>query len=221
MIDIAVMIAVRDGSKRVPSKNIRPFVGTTLLDNKIEQAKRTGLPVYVSSDSPRMLDIATKKHGVNAMPREAKFASDTIPMGDVYVYMAQQFPHKHVLYMPVTSPMVTDETVSNCLKIYFDELEKQSGIDSVVTTTAVREYLWEGNKAINYDPTNHPRSQDLPPIFALNFAVNILSIETMIRKKNILGDNFIPYEISKIEAIDIDDEDDFQMAKAVFRERQE
>lgn len=220
MIDIGVLIAVRGGSKRVPNKNIRPFAGTTLLENKIEQAKRTGLPVYVSTENDEMFNIATQKCNANGILRPAYFASDEIPMGDVYVHMAEQFSHKHVLYMPVTSPLLTDKTVKACLDLYSQALLKESRNDSVVTTTAVNEYLWEGNEAINYDPANHPRSQDLPDIYALNFAVNILPIETMIRKKNILGDCFIPYKISKIESIDIDEEDDFKMAEVLFERGQ-
>ena len=38
--DIAVMIAVRSGSKRVPRKNVRSFCNSSLLEIKIKQAMR-------------------------------------------------------------------------------------------------------------------------------------------------------------------------------------
>ena len=54
-------------------------------------------------------------------------------------------------------------------------------------------YIWYENKAINYDPTNHPRSQDLPKYLALNFAINILPRKIMIESKSILGNKFYPF----------------------------
>lgn len=216
--DIGILIAVRGGSKRVKNKNIRPFAETTLLESKIEQAKRTGLPVYVNTEDEKMLAMAVNKCKVNGLKRDPYFATDSVPMGDVYVHMAKSFPHEHILYMPVTSPLLTDNTIQECLTLYYKNFDIKN-CDSVVTTTAVKEYLWEGNRAINYDPTNHPRSQDLPNIYSLNFAVNVLSKKTMIRKRNILGDKFIPYEIGKIESIDIDEEDDFKIAELLFKQR--
>lgn len=225
-LDIGVLIAVRGGSKRVPNKNIRSFAGSSLLEIKIEQAKRTGLPVYVSTEDDEMFDVAVNKCKVGGFKRDPFYASDTVPMGDVYRYMASIFPHEHVLYMPVTSPLLTDETVASCIGLYVYESEEGLDYDSVVTATSIREYLWDENLEkrklipINYDPTNHPRSQDLPNYFALNFAVNLLPRDTMIRKRNILGDRFTPVRIGKIEAIDIDEEEDFKIAELLFTEKE-
>jgi CMP-N-acetylneuraminic acid synthetase len=79
--------------------------------------------------------------------------------------------------------------------------------------------MWLDGKAINYDPKNHPRSQDLPKIYALNFAVNILSRETMIKNKNILGDNFYSYMIDDIESVDVDTEFDFKIAEMLYNNK--
>ena len=55
--------------------------------------------------------------------------------------------------------------------------------DSIATVTEVREYLWYKNKSINYDSSNHPRSQTLPVYKALNFAINIISKKKCILKR--------------------------------------
>ena len=184
--DINVLIAVRGGSKRAPRKNIRPFCGSSMLVLKIEQAFRLHRVnnVIVTSDDDEMLKIASSL-GAIAMKREPYYASDTVPMGDVYVHLASLLDCKDILWTPVTSPLVTDETIQECIDIY----EQKTEYDSVVTTNIIKEYMWLGDKAINYDPKHHPRSQDLPDIYALNFAVNILPRELMIKNKNILGSN--------------------------------
>ena len=52
-------ICVREGSKGVPSKNIRYIYGKPLFVHSIDQAKASGLFDYVdvSSDSKKILDM--------------------------------------------------------------------------------------------------------------------------------------------------------------------
>ena len=211
---IDILIAVRGGSKRVPKKNIRPFCNSSLLEIKVKQA--TSLKdiqnVFVSSDSDDMLEMAGDL-GAIPLKRSPLFATDSVPMGDVYVHLASMLNSENIMWTPVTSPLVKDETVQECIKIYND-LQNH---DSLVTTTSVNEYLWLGNKAINYDPKNHPRSQDLPDVYCLNFAVNILPRKLMIKNKNILGDNFYSYMLDDVESIDVDTEFDFMLAEMLYK----
>lgn len=211
--DITVLIAVRGGSKRVPRKNVRPFCGSSMLELKVQQALRLESVnnVVVTSDDDEMLEIADKL-GATAMKRDPYYASDTVPMGDVYIHLASILDCKDILWTPVTSPLVQDKTVQDCIDIY----QHLTEYDSVVTTNIIKEYMWLDNKAINYDPKNHPRSQDLPDIYALNFAVNILPRELMIKNKNILGDDFYAYMLDEVEALDVDTEYEFMLAEILY-----
>lgn len=125
-VDINVLIAVRGGSKRVPRKNIRPFGGSNMLTLKVEQALRLRdvNKVVVTSDDDEMLQIA-EDLGAHPMKRDPFYASDTVPMGDVYVHLASSLDCKDVLWTPVTSPLVTDETVQECIDIY----KREAGYD--------------------------------------------------------------------------------------------
>lgn len=211
---IDLLIAVRGGSKRVPKKNIKPFCNSSLLEIKVKQALSiNGIQnVFVSSDDNEMLEIAGDL-GATPLKRNPLFATDSVPMGDVYVHLASSLESDNIMWTPVTSPLVKDETVQKCVEIYHN-LE---GFDSLVTTTAVNEYLWLGNNAINYDPKNHPRSQDLPDVYCLNFAINILPRHLMIKNKNILGDNFYSYMLDDVESIDVDTEFDFMIAEMLYK----
>ena len=209
---VTSLIAVRSGSKRAPKKNIRPFGGTSLLEIKIKQAKRIGLidEVVVSSDDHGMLDLCATL-GATPHERDSHYASDAVPMGDVYSYLASEMNTDVIVWMPVTSPLVTDATVSRCIEVY-----NRGKHDSVVTTHAVKEYLWHNGVSMNYDSKNHPRSQDLPDIYALNFAVNVLSRNLMREKRNIIGDNHYPHMLRGFETVDIDDEKDFIIAEILY-----
>ena len=211
--DITVLIAVRGGSKRVPQKNVRPFCGSSMLELKVQQALRLESVnnVVVTSDDDEMLEMADKL-GATAMKRDPYYASDTVPMGDVYIHLASILDCKDILWTPVTSPLVQDKTVQDCIDIY----QHLTEYDSVVTTNIIKEYMWLDNKAINYDPKNHPRSQDLPEIYALNFAVNILPRKLMKKNRNILGDNFYGYKLDEVESVDVDTEYEFLLAEFLY-----
>lgn len=76
--------------------------------------------------------------------------------------------------------------------------------------------MFRDNLPINYDLRHQPRSQDLPDIMALNFAVNVLSREKMIECKNVVGVNPYLFAIDQIEATDIDNPIDFFIAENLY-----
>ena len=51
----------------------------------------------------------------------------------------------------------------------------EGAFDSLNSAHLVKEFLFKDNLPINYDLRHQPRSQDLPDIAALNFAINIIS----------------------------------------------
>jgi CMP-N-acetylneuraminic acid synthetase len=135
-------------------------------------------------------------------------------MNDVYEHLALSMDCDDVLYTNVTSPLVTDETYRECIEKYFS----LSDHDSLSTVTLLKENLWLNGLAINYDPDCHPRSQDLPDIVYLNFAINIIKRSDMLSRRNVIGNKFYPWILGKIESMDIDDEEDFKIAELIYQE---
>ena len=215
---LKALIPVRSGSQRVKNKNIRDFAGSNLLQLKINQLKQIeGIDeICINSDSEEMLEIALNS-GVTAILRDPAYATNDVSMNDVYENLALNMDCDHVLYTNVTSPLVKNETYEKCIKIY----KNLENYDSLNTVTLLKENLWLNGKPINYDPDFHPRSQDLPDVVYLNFAINIISRKTMIERRNIVGKKFSPYCLDEIESIDIDTPLDFKIAEIIYRERNE
>jgi len=215
--NICALIAVRAGSKRVVNKNIRPFAGKSLLEIKINSIKEvSGIDkIFVSSDDDNMLKIS-ESLGAISIKRDPHYASDHVPMSEVYVHMAENLDCDHIAYLNVTSPLLKSKTLEKCVSLY-NSFENE--YDSLATVNIIREYMWLDGKAINYDPRNHPRSQDLPNIYGLNFAACILPREKMIAKRNIIGDNFYKFETSQEESVDIDTMLDFNIAEFIFKSK--
>ena len=212
---IKALIPVRAGSQRVKNKNKRPFAGSSLLEIKIKQMQRIKEldGVIVNSDSDEMLDIA-KSLGAETFKRDPYYATSEVSANLFYQNIAQNFNGDVILLSNVTSPMIKDETIENLIKKFYDNINKY---DSVTTGTIVKEFLWENNNPLNYDPRNKPRSQDLPEIVSLNHAIGIMNRETMIDAKDIVGYNPLIIPIAKEEAIDIDNEIDFEFAEFMYK----
>ncbi|NDW08113.1 cytidylyltransferase domain-containing protein [Dysgonomonas sp. 520] len=214
---IKALIAVRSGSERVVNKNLRPFAGSNLLELKIKQLK--GIKefdgIVVNSNDDRMLEIADSL-GAEAVKRDPVFATSSVSMSDVYQNMAENFNGDVIAYCNVTNPLVNSESYSNAVRT-FKEISNK--FDSLNSANLVKEFMFLDNKPINYDLEHQPRSQDLPNIYALNFAISIISKENMIKYKNVIGRVPYMYELSEAESVDIDTEFDFEIAEFFYRKK--
>jgi CMP-N,N'-diacetyllegionaminic acid synthase len=212
--NIHAVFPVRAGSKRVVNKNIRPFAGSTLIEIKVRQLLACkGLSgVYVSSESEEMLGLA-EKAGAIPLLREAAYATDDIPMSDVYAHIAGQMPEGDILFTHATNPICGTDSFSRCIETYRG---LPAEFDSLTTVRAVKDFLYLDGKALNFDPACKPRSQDLPAIVKLTHAVSILPRSLMIECKNIMGSNPFFLHQSDEESIDIDTEMDFHIAEFVY-----
>ncbi len=214
---IKALVAVRSGSVRVENKNIRPFAGSSLLEIKLSQLKRIRNldGIVVNSNDKEMLDIACRM-GCETVQREQVYASNSVSMSDVYKNMAENFNADTIAYINVTNPLLRDDTIYNAVEEYKKNLDKY---DSLNSAHLIKEFLFKDNIPINYDLRYQPRSQDLPDISALNFAINIISRESMISCRNVVGFKPNIYLIDEIEATDIDNQIDFDFAEFVFKKQ--
>lgn len=212
---IKALVAVRSGSVRVKNKNIRPFAGSTLLEVKLAQLKR--IPeidgIIVNSNDDEMLKIAADM-GCETVKRDEYYASNSVSMSDVYRNMAENCDCDVIAYINVTNPLLKDEAISKAINMYMDNIDKY---DSLNSAHLIKEFMFKDNLPINYDLRHQPRSQDLPDIYALNFAISILSREKMIECKNVVGYRPYIYGIDEVEATDIDNPIDFEFAEYVYK----
>lgn len=211
---IKALVAVRSGSMRVKNKNMRPFAGSSLLEIKLAQLKR--IPeldgIVVNSNDREMLDIA-ERNGCVPVLRNEYYASNEVSMSDVYQNMAENIDTDIIAYINVTNPLLRDETIREAIKQFENDFDEY---DSLNSAHLIKEFLFKDNLPINYDLRHQPRSQDLPDIAALNFAINIISKDKMIESKNVVGYKPHIYLIDEIEATDIDNQIDFDFAEYVY-----
>lgn len=216
---IKALVSVRSGSLRVQNKNMRPFAGKSLLEIKIAQLlKVSNLDgIVINSNDDAMLAIG-KKMGCEIVKREQQFATNDAPMSEVYRHMAEHIDSDVIAAITVTNPLMTAETIFQTIELY-KKLTQITPFDSVNTVNSVKEFLFRDNQPINYQLENQPRSQDLPDIYSLNFACNVIKKEDMIQYKNVVGRKPYLHVVDEIEGLDIDTMVDFECAEFLYKKK--
>jgi CMP-N-acetylneuraminic acid synthetase len=212
---VKALVAVRSGSQRVLNKNIKPFAGSTLLELKIRQLSRIKAldGITVNSDDDEMLKTAASM-GCETVKRDERYASNSVSMSEVYKNMAENFTGDVIVYANVTNPLIRDETIETAVSRF---IGFNGAYNSLNSGHLIKEFMFKENKPINYDLLRQPRSQDLPDIYALNFAVSVILRKDMIKFKNVVADKPFIYGINEIEGMDIDTPLDFEFAEFCYK----
>ena len=172
------------------------------------------------NDNVMLIDIGAGNTDIGIFNGSSYIYTNTLPLGgdnvtnEMYKNIAENCPCDVIMYTNVTSPLISDETIIKCINLY---REKDDSFDSINTANFVKEFLWLDGKPINYDPNHTPKSQDLPDIAALNFAINIIERDNLIKRKHYIGSKPYLYIVDRVEAIDIDDMIDFEFAEFMYK----
>lgn len=215
MRDLVAMVPVRAGSVRVPNKNIRTFGDTTLLHLKLRLLVHVNTfdEIIVSTDCEQSAEIAVSM-GVKVHWRDSYFAGSSITNDLHWYHIAENTPGHTVFLAQVTSPLIRVSTMKRAIELFYNPENK----DSLNSVTCEKKFLWQNGAPLNYDPNVTPKSQDLPDITSLNFAITLISRQVMMERKNVVGYNPKFFEIDKIQSTDIDDPVDFKFAELMYQD---
>jgi CMP-N-acetylneuraminic acid synthetase len=213
-MSLTAIIPVRSGSVRCPSKNSRPFYNSNLLKIKIRTLKNVkGISnIIVSSSDEKLLQIA-KEEKVTVHVRDPKFSTNSTTGSELFKCLADAVDDEHMMYVSCMAPFVKKETYEKAIELYFRE---KNTYDSVVSCIKVNDFLWLDNQPLNYDPHMAPPSQDLPNINALTFGFNILETNYVRESGSVVGKTPFMYQLTELEAIDIDTQLDFTIANLLY-----
>lgn len=209
---ITALVPTRKGSQRVLSKNTRSFCDTTLLDLKLRVLKQVDNidEIIVNTDCEKSIEIA-KKHGVKIHIRDNYFASSDITNNSHWKHLAEVTKTDTILLAQTTSPLIKASTYKEAISLFIN-----NEYDSINSVTMEKKFLWQNNKPINYNKNETPKSQDLPAIFSLNFAITIINRDDMLKLENVIGNNPKFITLDKVESVDIDDMIDFEFAEFLY-----
>lgn len=224
MKNIAIITA-RGGSKRIPRKNIRLFAGKPILYYAIKAAQDSGLfsEIMVSTDDQEIAAVA-KEYGANIpFLRTPDNSNDFATTADVlkevldqYRLHQQTFDNTCCIYPTaafVTGPKIR-EAYNHLINGEYDSVFPVIPFShSVLRSLKIK----EGKMEMAFPEYEKTRSQDLPVFYHDSGQFYWLNTEKFVASGNIYTANTGNIIISEMEAQDIDNETDWQLAEIKFK----
>jgi len=223
-MNIAIILA-RGGSKRIPGKNIKDFLGKPIITYSIEAALNSGIfdVVMVSTDCDKIADIA-KEYGASVpFKRSESTSTDTATTTEAllevigkYETLGKSFEWLCCIYP--TAPFVTAEKL--CAAMDLLQQEKADALIPVVPFSYPPErglVVENSFVKMKYPENINKRSQDLDKIYHDSGQFYFARTKAFITEYNLFCKKTIPMILSELEVQDIDTETDWKLAELKYQ----
>ncbi|MCH5270445.1 MAG: pseudaminic acid cytidylyltransferase [Lachnospiraceae bacterium] len=219
------IITARGGSKRIPRKNVRPFLGKPIILYSIQAALSSGIfdEVMVSTDDTEIAELAKKAGATVPFLRSEATANDHASTADVllevldsYKKQGRNFDYACCIYP--TAPFVSGEKLSKAMTM-IKEAEADSLLPVVRFSFPPQRsvVLRDGGLAFRWPEHMNSRSQDLEPFYHDAGQFYCLRVSSFLEQKRMVMDKTIPFELPELEVQDIDNPEDWEIAEVKYR----
>lgn len=215
------IIPARGGSKRIPRKNIKPFMGKPIIAYSIEAALKSGLfdEVMVSTDDLEFAEVARQFGAAVPFLRSEKTANDYAGLTDVIDEVVATYKDRGVLFdnyccLLSTAPFVNSDLLKESYELFiekkFDTLRPIVRFDYPIQ----RAYRMDEDNVVSFMQPEYlnTRSQDLEKAYhdAGLFYWGTCAV-------GFKGNKWGGYVIDESVCQDIDTEDDWRMAEMKYK----
>ena len=209
---VVAMIPVKLNNERLPNKNLKRFDDGTpmchLVFNTLSQVEEID-EIYCYCSSPKIKEYLTGR--VQFLQRSESLDTPQTKVGDFIGAFINDVDADILVLSHVTSPFLHAGTVKKCI-----DAVKSGDHDSAFTAFKFQEYLWKNGKPLNFVPSNIPRTQDLPMIQVETSGCFTFTKKLFEETGRRVGYNPFICEVDKIESVDIDYKQDFEIANAIY-----
>lgn len=224
------IIPARGGSKRIPNKNIRDFCGQPMITHVLGTARDSDLfsDIHVSTESESIREVAAKFGFPPSFSRPDELADDQTPIMPVLRYAAEEYLRRgqhfdEIWLLTACAPLINTQDLHKAAVLFRDAGAKQPLL-------AVSEYPvpieWAFRHGANgvLTPVQAGkfavRSQDLEKHYFDAGSFAVFPTESVLESQGAGSDiGLIGYVLPKGTAVDIDDEQDWLLAEAIYRVR--
>lgn len=204
---IVAFVPIKLNSQRLPYKNVLPIADHPLcwhICNSLLKVREID-EVYVYCS-----DEAVKQYipeGILFKKREKWMDGDLVKGSEIYREFIKEVDADIYILAHTTSPFIKASSIENALLKILNGKN-----DSAFSAERIQTFAWYQGKPINYDLNDVPRTQDMEPIWVETSAFYMFKKEIFTVHDRRIG--FAPYiqEVSGLEAIDIDEEKDYDLA---------
>lgn len=220
---ISAFLPCRAGSERVPHKNTRTFAGIEggLLKIKLQQliACKAIDTIILSTNDDEVIQLAKtiSSDKIRIDRRPEHLATSSTSTDDLVKYVPTIISEGAILWTHVTSPFIDGKIYEEAINAYKNALSKGEN-DSLMSVTALRTFIWNKEGAVNYDRNKEkwPRTQTIEPLYEINSGIFLADIDIYKNLQDRIGQKPFLFENNDIDSFDIDWEEDFFIAEAIY-----
>ena len=205
---IIAIMPIKLQNERLPGKNTMLLGEKPLLQYELDTLKETGktdeIYVYCSDEAV----IQYLPQGVYFLKRSPVLDLPTSNFTQIFTAFMQAKDADIYIYAHATAPYISLATMNACID------DVVSGrYDSAFCAVKIQDYLWQDGKPLNFDASDLPRSQDLSPIYRETSGIYVFKKEVFQKYRRRIGIHPSIHEVSFKESIDINNPEDFELAK--------
>ncbi len=211
---VTALIPIKEHSERVNGKNFRDFCGKPLYHHIVQTLEKTYAidEIIINTDSERVIREAPElSPKVKIHERISDLCGDFVSTNKLFEYDLANADSDIYLQTHATNPLLKPETIAKALK-HFAETEGE--FDSLFSVTEHQCRFYDKNyTAVNHNPKELLRTQDLPPLYEENSCLYVFTKKSFIKTKARIGLNPYLFKTPRLESIDIDDEVTWKIAE--------
>ncbi|WP_367237608.1 acylneuraminate cytidylyltransferase family protein [Pseudomonas sp. Rh2] len=226
-MSVYAFIFARGGSKGLPGKNVKLLGGVPLVGHSIQVARQlmSVEKIFVSTDCDEIAKIA-ESFSAEVIRRPQELASDTASEWLAWQHAINCLRERGdsfdvFLSLPATSPLRAKDDVERCLA----ELDESTDVVVTVTPAARSPYFnmllrdESGHSTVMLRSDAIRRRQDAPVAYDMTTVAYVSRPDFILQNSSLFAGSVKSVVVPKERAVDIDDEFDFIVAKALFSER--
>lgn len=225
------VIPARGGSKRIPGKNVRPFLGVPALVRVLETVKASGLfdVIHVSTDDDAIADIARQAGFAPDFARPDALSDDHAPIRaaashSVREYAARGQSFDTIALVYATAVLLTPKDLIEACRQFEADRDRHPLVSVVDIGTPIEKLFYEQDGVLTTPAPDQfaERTQDLHPALSDAGAFCFYTGKSLIADG--AGDQllaFKPFRLARTHAVDIDTMADWAFAEALYTAREQ
>lgn len=218
------VIPARGGSKRIPRKNIKPFMGKPILAYSIEAALQSGLfdEVMVSTDDREIAEIAGQYGAKVPFMRSAETANDYAGTDDVLLevldrYRAEGKEFDVLCCIYSTAPFVTPQRLVEAYEKLGHDADYVFTCVAYSYPTQRSLHIVDGKIRMVHPEYASARSQDLETTYHDAGQFYFAKVLSYVQEKTLWGKNTVGLILPELEVQDLDTLTDWSLAEMKYR----
>ena len=207
---IVSLIPIKLNNQRLPGKNLKDLNGRPLCDYIFETIKQVeGIDEnYVYCSDEKICEYIPE--GITFLKRDSALDGPEVKGLEIIDRFVKDVDADIYVLTHVTQPFTKPESIEKGLKAVMS-----GEYDSAFSCLKIQDYCWYQGKPFNYDMKDIVTTQNLEPIYMETGAFFIFTKDVFTELHQRIGEKPYMCVIDQLEAVDIDEAEDFEFAKVV------